>query len=184
MPKKLPTRQESEKLLEQYIQSESLRRHCRMVAAAMQAYAQKFNQDQELWYQAGLLHDLAWEKFNDNNHGFKAADELLVDYPDELRAAVRAHAYGYHPDAPKPVTDLEKYLYACDEITGIVYALSLIRPDSFDGMKIKSVKKKIKDRNFAAGVDREGLARSVAMINETLEEHISFLVEVFKKLRF
>jgi len=178
MPK-LPTRQQSIKLSEKYIENEKLRHHCNMTADAMEAYAEKLDEDRELWYQTGLLHDLDWEKYPDE-HPNKAVKDLLTEYPSELIEAIKAHAPGR--TGKKPEAKLDKYLFACDELSGLMYAVSLMRPNGFADMKVKSVKKKIKDKSFAANVSRDDIRKGFELIGaEDPSEHISFLIEVFKK---
>lgn len=174
----MKTRQESEELLKQYVKTEALQNHCYMVANVMEAYAKQLGEDQELWYQAGLLHDLDWEMFP-AEHPNKAINELLTDYPMELIEAVRAHAPGR--TGKQPATTLEKYLFACDEISGLMNAVSLMRPNGFADMNPKSVKKKLKDKSFAANVSREDIQQGFELIGKTPDEHIAFLIEVFKK---
>lgn len=174
----MKTRQEADALLNEYVKTEALRNHCYMVAKAMAAYAQTLGEDQELWYQAGLLHDLDWEMFPDE-HPNKAIKELLVGYPAELIAAVEAHAPGR--TGKQPATTIEKYLFACDEISGLMNAVSLMRPNRFADMEVKSVKKKIKDKSFAANVSRDDIKHGFELIGKTPDEHIAFLIEVFKK---
>jgi len=180
MSKILPSRQTTEQLMEQYIKDEGLRNHCRMVAAAMGAYAKKLEEDSELWYQAGLLHDLDYEMYPDE-HPLKAVQDLLGNYPEELVKAVRAHGWGYHAEIEKPATTMEKYLYACDEISGLMHAYSLMRPQGFEGMKAEKVRKKMQDKAFAAKINREDIAKGFELIEKEPAEHISFLIEVFKK---
>lgn len=175
----LPSRSQAENLLKQYIKNERLQHHCRMVAEAMAAYAQKLNQDEELWYQAGLLHDLDWEAYPDE-HPNKAINDILKDYPQELLDAIAAHA----PErtGKKPETEIERYLFACDELSGFMHAISLMRPGGFSDMKPKSVNKKLKDKSFAAAVPREDIQHGAELVGKPLHEHIQFLIEVFKKL--
>lgn len=175
----LPSRTDSIALLEQYIENDALRHHCYMVAEAMAAYAEKFEEDAELWYQAGLLHDLDWEKFPDE-HPNKALSDILTDYPEELRNAIAAHApelTGRQPEAP-----IERYMYACDEISGFMHAYSLMRPEGFDGMKASKVRKKLKDKAFAANVHREDIQRGFDLIEAEPSEHLTFLIEVFSNM--
>jgi lysyl-tRNA synthetase class 2 len=173
----LPERKISLSLMEQYISNDALRQHCRMVASAMKAYAENLGENAELWYQTGLLHDLDWEMYPDE-HPNKAVNEILVDYPTELLEAIKAHA----PErtGKQPETLLERYLFACDEISGLMHAVSLMRPNGFADMKPKSVKKKLKDKSFAANVNRADIEQGFELIGKTPEEHISFLIEVFK----
>jgi lysyl-tRNA synthetase, class II len=172
----LPPREEVEKLLEEHVKSEALRRHCQMVAQAMAAYAQELDENEELWYQTGLLHDLDWEAFPDE-HPNKALTEWLSDYPQELRDAVAAHApdrTGKHPE-----TTLERYLFACDELAGFMHAVSLMRPEGFQGMKPKSIKKKLKDRSFAANVSRSDIEEGLQLIGKEIDDHLNFMIEVY-----
>lgn len=175
----LPSREASQKLLHEYMKNAALIHHCEMVAAAMEAYAKTLGEDQEVWYQAGLLHDLDWEMFPDE-HPNKAITEILVQYPDELLQAIAAHA----PDrtGKQPETLLERYLFACDELSGIMHAVSLMRPNGFADMQVKSVKKKLKDKSFAANVSRDDITKGFELIGKTPEEHIGFLIEVFKQV--
>jgi predicted hydrolase (HD superfamily) len=148
-----------------------------MVAQAMQAYAKELGQDVELWYQTGLLHDMDWEAFPDE-HPNKAINDLLGDYPQVLKDAIAAHAPGR--TGKQPVTLIERYLFACDELSGLMHAASLMRPTGFQGMEIKSIKKKIKDKAFAANVSREDIAQGFELIGKNPEEHIGFLITVFQ----
>lgn len=173
----LPPRTQSKSLLESHIQNQALRHHCHMVAAAMEAYATELGEDIELWYAAGLLHDVDWEEYPDEHPNF-ALKNWLGDYPQELRDAIAAHA----PDrtGKQPQTTIEKYLFACDELSGLMHAVSLMRPNGFADMAAKSVKKKIKDKSFAANVSREDIKQGMELIGKTPDEHISFLIQVFK----
>jgi lysyl-tRNA synthetase, class II len=173
----LPSRQAAEQLLEKYVQNEALRHHSRMVARAMEAYAKEIGEDSELWYQAGLLHDLDWEMFPDE-HPNKAIAEFLNDYPEELRQAIAAHAPSR--TGKQPETLIEKYLFANDELSGLMHAASLMRPTGFSDMEVNSVKKKLKDKSFAANVSREDIQQGFDLIGKQPEEHIEFLITVFK----
>ena len=174
---KLPSREKAEALLEEYIKNEALLRHCRMVATAMEAYAKKLGEDQDLWYQTGLLHDLDWEKYPDE-HPNRALAELLTDYPQEMKDAIAAHAPVR--TGKEATTLLDRYLFACDEISGLMNAVSLMRPNGFSDMKVKSVKKKIKDKSFAANVSREDINKGFELIEKEAAEHIQFLIDVLK----
>ena len=172
----LPPREESQTLLEKYIENPALRHHCEMVATAMVAYAQKLDEDVELWFQTGLLHDLDYEKYPED-HPIKAINELLTGYPEELKQAVAAH--GPEITGVEPETKMERYLYACDELCGFMHAYSLMRPNGFVGMKSGKIIKKLKDINFAAKINREVIAKGFDLIDEEACEHIQFLVETF-----
>ena len=175
---KLPPRAAAQKLVAEYVKNDSLRHHMEMVAAAMEASALALGEDPELWYQAGLLHDLDWEMFPDE-HTNRAVNEILREYPTELLNAILAHAptrTGKQPD-----TLLEKYLFANDELSGLMHAASLMRPSRFADMEVKSIKKKLKDKAFAANVSREDIDHGFELIGKTPDEPIAFLIDVFKK---
>lgn len=175
------SREKSIELLNTYVENESLNQHCRMVAVAMEAYALdlgKSTNEVEEWWAAGLLHDLDWEKFPDE-HPNKAINEILPEfgYPDSVLNAIKAHA----PErtGKEPETEIERYLFACDEISGFMNAVSLMRPTGFEGMKVSSVTKKLKTLNFAANVPREDIRKGANLIGKELNDHIQFLIGVF-----
>lgn len=176
-------RKNSTELMNSYIESESLRNHCEMVAAAMEAYAEELGKEEEEredWWTAGLLHDLDWEKYPDE-HPDKAVNEILPEsgYSGNIISAVKAHAperTGKYPE-----TEIERYLFACDEISGFMHAVSLMRPTGFQGMKVKSVTKKLKTLNFAANVPREDIDKGAELIGKSLNDHIQFLISVFNR---
>ncbi len=174
-------REKSLKLLNAYVEGESLNQHCIMVAMAMEAYAKQLGKKEEEvneWWTAGLLHDLDWEKYPDE-HPRKAVNEILPElgYSELVINAIKAHA----PErtGKEPETEIECYLFACDELSGFMKAVSLMRPTGFDGMKVKSVTKKLKTVNFAANVPREDIEKGVKLIKKELNEHIQFLIGVF-----
>jgi putative nucleotidyltransferase with HDIG domain len=175
-------RSKSEKLMRLYIEAESLIRHCQMVATAMEAYANSLGKSKyeiDLWWTAGLLHDLDWEKYPEE-HPNKAVNEILPEagYSTELIEAVKAHA----PDrtGKEPETELDRYLFACDELSGFMYAVSLMRPNGFEDMKVKSVTKKLKDKRFAENVSREDIKKGSVLIGTSLHDHIAFLIKAFQ----
>lgn len=147
-----------------------------MVALAMETYAKKLGEDPELWYQAGLLHDSDWEEFP-NEHPNYALQNWLTDYPLELQDAVAAHAPAR--TGRQPQTAIERYIFACDELSGFLHAYSLMRPDGFQGMKANKVLKKFNDRSFAANVSREDMLKGFELIETEPADHISFLIQVF-----
>ncbi|MGF1670771.1 MAG: HD domain-containing protein [Balneolaceae bacterium] len=177
-------REESKKLLNDFIENENLKHHCEMVASAMEAYARSLKlEEEELenWWHAGLLHDLDWEKYPDE-HPAVAVEKILPanNYSDTVIQAIKAHA----PErtGKEPETKIERYLFACDELSGFMHAVSLMRPNGFKDMKVKSVKKKLKDKSFAANVPRADIERGAELINEDLNDHILFLIEVFSDM--
>ncbi|MEQ9090448.1 MAG: HDIG domain-containing protein [Balneola sp.] len=177
----MPNRNESIDLLNQYIEGESLLHHSEMVAKAMEAYARELGKEAdevEEWWTAGLLHDLDWEKFP-NEHPKKAVNEILPEfgYSEEVLNAIKAHAPERTGKAPE--TEIERYLFACDELSGFMHAVSLMRPTGFEGMKVKSVNKKLKTLKFAESVPRDDIKKGAELINKELNDHISFLISVF-----
>ena len=177
-------RKNSQQLLEKYIENENLRHHSMMVAAAVEAYANDLNKSEaeaEQWWTAGLLHDLDWEKYPEE-HPNKATEEILPDsgYDKTIIDAIKAHA----PErtGKEPQSELERYLFACDELSGFMNAVSLMRPNGFRDMKVKSVTKKLKDKSFATNVPREDIEKGAELINKPLNEHILFLIGVFRNL--
>ncbi|PIZ65994.1 hypothetical protein COY14_01245, partial [Candidatus Roizmanbacteria bacterium CG_4_10_14_0_2_um_filter_36_9] len=135
-----------------------------------------------LWYDTGLLHDLDYDKFPDAhpNESLKWFGEWK--YPVELIGAISAHAFGSKRTETPPKTQLDFALIACDELSGLLYAYSLMRPTGFDGMEAKSVKKKFKDKAFAAKIDRKEIMVGVAGLKIGLSEHIKTLIEVFQEM--
>lgn len=174
----LPPRAEAQALVDQYVKNPALKHHMEMVAQVMEAYAHALGENPELWYQAGLLHDLDWEMYPDE-HPNKAVNEILVNYPQELKDAILAH--GPQLTGKEPETLLERYLFACDEVSGFMHAVSLMRPEGFKGMQPKSVKKKLKDKSFAANVSRDDIEKGVTLIDKSLDDHLIFLIEVFNR---
>jgi putative nucleotidyltransferase with HDIG domain len=174
----LPPREQSEQLLKKHVTNDALRHHCHMVASAMEAYAQELGEDRELWYQTGLLHDLDWEEYPDE-HPHKAVNEFLVEYPEVLRNAILAH--GPERTGREPETLMERYLFACDELSGFLHAYALMRPEEYVGMKASKVRKKLKDKAFAANVSREDITKGFELIESEPAEHIQFLIEVFSR---
>jgi predicted hydrolase (HD superfamily) len=175
------TRQEAETLLTTWIENPNLQHHCRMVAAAMDAYALRLQKDmttREEWFLAGLLHDLDWEKHPDEHPNYALTHVLpQTGLSPAALDAIRAHAperTGKHPES-----EIERYLFACDELSGFMHAVSLMRPEGFAGMSAKSVTKKMKDARFAANVSRDDIRRGAALIEIELNAHIEFLAEVF-----
>lgn len=175
----LPSRGEALALMHEHVRSESLRRHMYAVEAACLAYARRWQEDEALYGLAGLLHDFDYERWPDE-HPLRGVEMLRErGYPDELLHAVQAHypaRTGVHPQ-----TRLDRTLRACDEITGLVTAAALVRPSrSVLDLEAKSVLKKMKDRQFAAGVDRDEVRRAVTELGVDLEEHVDFVIRAMR----
>jgi putative nucleotidyltransferase with HDIG domain len=172
MAEHLPTREEALALLKQYNKNEALIRHALAVEAVMRYCARKRGQDVELWGVIGLVHDLDYEQFPDQ-HCHKS-EKILREHgwPEEYIRAVLSHGWGICTEV-EPKTDLEKTLFAMDELTGLVAATAMVRPSkSVLDMEPKSVKKKWKEKSFAAGVSREVIEKGAAMLGVDLNELI------------
>jgi putative nucleotidyltransferase with HDIG domain len=161
----------------EWISSKSLRVHLLGVEAAMRAYARKWGDDEELYAVTGLVHDLDYERYPDleTGHPRYALKELEErGYPQEVIDAVAGHAD--FMGVPRE-TQLAKTLYAVDELSGFVAACALVRPTGIEGMKPKSVKKKLKQPSFAAAVDRGEVQRGIEELGVDPDEHIALVIE-------
>jgi len=173
MPSNTPTREEALALLKEFNKSESLIKHALAVEGVMRYMARKRGEDEERWGVLGLIHDLDYEQYPDQ-HCAKTAEILRErGWPEEDIRAVVSHGWGICSDV-KPETDLEKTLYAIDELTGLVVTTALVRPSrSVMDVKAKSVKKKWKDKRFAAGVDRSIIEKGAEMLGVELGDLIT-----------
>jgi predicted hydrolase (HD superfamily) len=173
-------------LLTEFTQSESLRKHGLAVEACMRAYARKFHAgsapEEELWGVVGLLHDFDYEKYPSlDDHPYKG-NEILKErgYSDEIRRAIMSHAEysGVTRDS-----QMEKALFACDELAGFITAVALIKPGrSLAEVDTKSVRKRMKDKAFARKVNRDDIVNGAAALSIDLEEHITFCIEALKPI--
>jgi putative nucleotidyltransferase with HDIG domain len=172
MAENRPTRNEALALLRQYNQNEALIKHALAVEAVMRYCARKRGQDDQKWGVIGLVHDLDYEQFPDQ-HCHKSGEILREHHwPEEYIRAVLSHGWGICTDV-EPRTDLEKTLFAMDELTGLVAATALVRPSkSVLDTESKSVKKKWKEKSFAAGVNREVIEKGAALLGADLDELI------------
>lgn len=176
----MPARQEALELLEQWVENEGLRNHMKCVEAAVRRYARQFGEDEEQWGLAGLLHDLDWEKYPEE-HPLRGVAELRRrGYDEAVVHAILAHRQDFTGVAPE--TRLDRTLLACDEITGLVTASALVRPNGIDDLEAKSVRKKMKDKAFAAGVDREEVQRGAELLGLDLSEHIQNVIEAMRAI--
>jgi putative nucleotidyltransferase with HDIG domain len=176
----MPTRQDALLLLEQWVDNPALRNHMKSVEAALRAYARELGEDEELWALAGLLHDLDWEKYP-NEHPVRGVAQLRdLGYPEPVLQAILAH----RPDftGVQPSTPLERTLVACDELTGLITATALVRPNGIDDLTPKSVKKKMKDPTFARGVDRDEVRRGTELIGIDLDRHIQNVIDAMRPI--
>ena len=177
-----PSRDEAFALLREYVTSESLVHHCMGVEAGMRAYAVKLGHDAEIWGIVGLLHDFDYERWpNPPDHPLQGSAILRQrGYSEQVIYAIQSHA-DYLPDAPR-VNLLDKALYACDELTGLITAAALVRPGGLLDLTASSVKKKMKSKGFARNVKREDIARGAVDFGVDLTEHIQFLIDALKPL--
>ncbi len=169
------TREEAMAILTEYTKSESLLKHAFAVEAAMRAYARKFGEDEEKWGVVGLLHDFDYEKYPDE-HPMKGGEILKEKgVPEEIRIAILGHAN--FSGVPRE-TLMAKALYAVDELCGFLIAVALVRPSKSIGeVKVKSVKKKLKDKSFAAKVNREEIKEGAEELGVPFEEHVEFVIK-------
>jgi putative nucleotidyltransferase with HDIG domain len=168
-------------LLTEWVESDSLRRHCLAVEASMRAMAEARGADVELWGLAGLLHDMDYERYPDpdTGHPRMAMAELeRLGQPPELVRAIASHADYLHVSRD---SDLEKALYAVDELSGFVVACAYVRPQGIHGMTPKSVKKKLKTVAFAAAVNRDDIRRGAEELGVELDAHIAFVIDALAR---
>jgi len=173
MNQKVPTREDAWRLLNEYNKSESLIKHALAVEGVMRYFARKLGEEEEMWGVIGLVHDLDYEQFPEQH--CKKTEEILKEneWPEEYVRAVISHGWGICTDV-EPKTQLEKILYTIDELTGLVVTSALVRPSkSVMDIKAKSVKKKWKDKRFAAGVDRSIIEKGAGMLGMDLTELIT-----------
>jgi putative nucleotidyltransferase with HDIG domain len=170
-------------LLTDHVADLGLRRHCLAVEAAMRAYARKLGQDEEKWGLVGLLHDFDYERWpTAPDHPLKGSDILRErGYPDEIITCILSHA-DYLADRYPRRSLMEKALYACDEITGLITATALLRPGGIQDLTASSVQKKMKARGFARGVNRDDVIRGAADFDVDLAGHIQFVIEAMKAI--
>ena len=174
-----PTRDDAWKLLTEFTTSDSLIRHALAVEAGMRAYAEKYKEDTEKWGIIGLIHDFDYEKYP-NNHP-EEGEKILRErgWPEDIIYAVQGHAS--RPEFPR-IHLVDKVLFAVDELAGFIVAAVLVRPNkNFDGLKVKSIKKKLKDKAFARKVNREEIYKGAEELGIPIEEHIEFMIEALRK---
>jgi putative nucleotidyltransferase with HDIG domain len=177
----LPSRADTLALMHEYTASESLRKHMLAVEGAMRAYARKFGEDEERWGITGLIHDFDYERFPNNAHSpteEHPSEGVRVlrsrGYPEDVLQAILGHAqYTNTPRASK----MAKTLFAVDELTGLITATALVRPSkSVHEVDARSVRKKMKDKAFARGVNREDVINGANELGVDLDEHITFVI--------
>ena len=185
MSDRLPSRADALALMQEYTASDSLRKHMLSVEAAMRAYASKFGEDPERWGLTGLVHDFDYEKFPNASHS--ATEEHPAEgvrilrskgYPEDVLQAILGHAT--YCNVPRE-TRMAKALFAVDELTGLVTASALVKPTkSVHDVEASSVRKKMKDKGFARGVNRDDVINGAAELGVPLDEHIAFVIEAMR----
>jgi len=182
----MPTREDAWKLLCEYTSSESLRKHMLAVEACVRAYARKFGADENLWGITALVHDFDYERWPNNEHaadkehpteGAKILREL--GYPEEMVRAILSHAD--YTNVPR-TSQLEHTLFACDELAGFLTACSYVRPSkSILDLEVDSVKRRLKDKAFAKGINREDVRKGAEELGVALEEHVQFCIAALRE---
>ena len=176
-----PTRAEALALLHEYTKSDSLRRHALGVEQAMRKMAEKYNGDTDMWGLTGLLHDFDYEMYPTlEEHPYKGNAILKEQgYPESICNAIMGHAT--YSGVPRD-TDMAKALFAVDELTGFIFAVTYVRPSkSILEVQPKSVKKKLKQRSFAASVSRDDIFQGIDELNVDVTEHIQFVIDALKE---
>ena len=177
MTEALPKRDDALALLHRYTEKPGLRGHAYAVEIGMRAYARKFGEDEHAWGLVGLLHDFDYERWPDpQDHPYRGVEILEAEgYPEWFRRAVLSHA---EYTGVTRETRLEKTLFACDEPSGFLVACAFVTPErKLTQVKLKSVKKKLKSKAFAAGVDRDDVRRGAEDLGIPLDEHLQFLID-------
>lgn len=170
-------------LLKEYTKSDSLLKHAYSVEACVKAYAEKYNEDINFWGNVALLHDFDYEMYPSMEDHPSKGEEILKEkgFSDQFRRAILSHAD--HTNVSRE-SKLEKVLYACDELAGFITAVTLVRPSkSLDEVKVKSVKKKMKDKGFSRAVSREDIKKGAEDLDVDLDVHIEFCIEAMKKVK-
>jgi predicted hydrolase (HD superfamily) len=174
---KIPSLEEAKSLLDEWVKNEKLKVHMKQVASLMQSYALSKGYDElevKKWYLSGLLHDADWDQWPDQ-HCRKIIEELEFRGIDpDIIQAIASHGPRYF--GVEPVTEMDKMLYAFDELSGFVHAYSLMRPEGYLGMEVKGVKKRLKDKTFAAQVSREDIEDASARSGISVEDLVQFVI--------
>jgi putative nucleotidyltransferase with HDIG domain len=175
------TRDRAWETLTRYTKSEALLRHARAVEASVGSYAQRYGEDEEVWRATALLHDFDYEIHPTLDQHPQDGAPILQDegWPEEVIEAVLSHAE--HLELPRD-TPLKRTLFACDELSGFVHACGLVRPTGVDGLEPKSVKKKLKQPSFAAGVHRDEVYAGAELLGLDLDEHIRNVIAALQPI--
>ncbi len=180
----MPTRDDAYRLMKSHVKNENLQKHMLAVEVAMRFYAHKYGEEEELWAMTGLLHDCDYEEYPDlREHTHVSAGWLREGgYDERIIYAILAHNDLNVATHPRNNL-LSRALYACDEVTGMITATALVRPNkSITGLEVASVRKKMKSKGFAAGVNREDLVKGAAELGVELDEHIALVIEAMSSI--
>ena len=175
-------RESAWQLLTEYTPSESLRKHAMAVEACMRAYAKKFGEDEDKWALTGVLHDFDYERWpSAEDHPFRGNEILTkLGYPEDIRRAILSHA---DYSGVKRETPMEKTLYACDELAGLITAAALVKPNkSLAEVDAPSIRRKMKDKAFARSVNRQDIINGAADLGVDLDQHITFCIEAMRAI--
>lgn len=175
----LPNQDEAKAILEKHVPDEYQRYHASMVATAMKGYAKLFGEDEILWYTTGLLHDVDFAEHPDTHPAQSLEWFKEWNYPEELIHAVEAHAYGYNGFTTLPQTKLAAALMACDEMCGIFYAYRKLNPVPYKDIKVSSIKKRFRDKTFAAKIERNIIIRGCEALGIDIDQHAANMIGFF-----
>lgn len=178
----MPGREDAYRLMTEHVKNENLQKHMLAVEAAMRFYARKYGEDEELWAMTGLLHDCDYEKYPDLHEHTQVLAGWLREggYDERIVYAILAHN-DLNTNQPRKSL-MDHALYACDEITGMITATALVRQKTLPGLPVASVRKKMKTKGFAAGVNREDLVRGAEELGVDLDEHIANVIEAMSSI--
>ena len=180
----MPTREDAYTLMTSHVKNENLQKHMLSVEVAMRFYGRKYGENEEMWAITGLLHDSDYEEYPDLHEHTQVTAQWLRDagYDERIIYAILAHNDLNLEQYPR-TTLLAKGLYACDEVTGMITATALVRPNkSIIGLEVSSVRKKMKAKGFAAGVNRGDLVKGAAELDVDLDEHIAFVIQAMSSI--
>jgi predicted hydrolase (HD superfamily) len=181
-------REEAYKIVTQHTKNKNLVRHEVAVEAAMRALAKKFDGDPEEWGLAGLMHDADYEELKDSPDVAKEHTKRTIewlkgkDVSEEVKGAIRAHAWGYVDNVPEPKSKMEWAIYTCDELTGLIVAVALVKGGKLTDVEVSSVMKKWKQKAFAAGANREQIAMCEEKLNINLPEFIEIVLKAMQEI--
>lgn len=176
--------EEAHTLLNDWVSNERLRLHMKQVAAVMKAWAiERENADEQTalkWELAGLLHDADWEKHPDDHCRIIIEELETRNIDPDVIHCIASHGPRYF--GVEPETNMDKMIYVFDELSGLIHAYSLMRPEGYEGMEVRGVKKRLKEKGFAANVSREDIDDAISRIDITLEEIIEFIINNQKEV--